>query len=303
MNNSIFTLPLNRFPIETNSFRVDLLTYGKKKETSLAFMQSIQKELNEFLDRVNFLEPYEIQIVFEDEKPKDKDPDFKPTQHKGANGYFMRTDNGFEPSSDMSPMMGTKNEIHVSIYAVGSLVHELGHAINYVGKLDINDVNHNLSEFSDFDHIYETYAKNLKELSNGTYYSDRTKKYMYSRDEAFAIGFNMYYNSCFRENKFTKREIRIMEKAMNKTISELGDEFYAYYDNNIPSVAQAYHDEKCRSDEIGIKYAGWTKENGYAYKDLATDEVIYKDEYVDILDIFAEQIQINHTEQELHYDR
>ena len=85
----------------------------------------------------------------------------------------------------------------------------------------------------------------------------------------------------------TKREIRLVEQAMNKTIMDLGDEFYAYYDKNIPDIANAYQDEKRQSDEIGIKYAGWTKENGYAYKDLETNEVIYKDEYLDILDIFS----------------
>ena len=138
---------------------------------------------------------------------------------------------------------------------------------------------------------------NLTELSKGTHYSERTKQYIYSRDEAFAIGFNLYYNSCFRETQLTKREIRLVEQAMNKTIMDLGDEFYAYYDKNIPDIANAYQDEKRQSDEIGIKYAGWTKENGYAYKDLETNEVIYKDEYLDILDILAEKIQVNQIEQ------
>ena len=263
MNNTLFSLPLNRVPIETNHFDVDLLTYGKKKETSLTFLESIKPDLNKFLDHVKFAEQFEIKIDIEDEKPKDKDPDFKPEQHKGYNGYVKREDNGHTPSVDESSLWGTKNEIHISIYSVGSLVHEFGHVINYIG----------------------------------THYSERTKQYIYSRDEAFAIGFNLYYNSCFRETQLTKREIRLVEQAMNKTIMDLGDEFYAYYDNNVPSVAQAYYDEKCQSDEIGIKYAGWTKETGYAYKDLATDEVIYKDEYLDILDILAEKIQVNQIEQ------
>ena len=297
MNNTLFSLPLNRVSIETNHFDVDLLTYGKKKETSLNFLESIKPDLNKFLDHVKFAEQFEIKIDIEDEKPKDKDPDFKPEQHKGYNGYFKREDNGHTPSVDESSLWGTKNEIHISIYSVGSLVHEFGHVINYIGKLDVNDENHNLSEFTDFDPIYNSYVNNLTELSKGTHYSERTKQYIYSRDEAFAIGFNLYYNSCFRETQLTKREIRLVEQAMNKTIMDLGDEFYAYYDKNIPDIANAYQDEKRQSDEIGIKYAGWTKENGYAYKDLATNEVIYKDEYLDILDILAEKIQVNQIEQ------
>lgn len=285
MRSNLLNIPMTDVHFENEHFSVVLMTYKKKKDITTAYFDSMSYELTEFLDRMKFMKPYDIKIVFVDDKSGDKNPDFKDDNVR-TRGFFLRHETKYEVPNTMSPMLATDNNLHVSMYSTGSIVHEFGHAVNYVGKPDSNGVYHDLSDYSDFTPIYNEYLKELDALWGP---HDYDRAYYSTRDEAWAAGFNIYYNASFKNTKLTQSNPKIRERAMENVMKKNKELFFTYYAQNVPELEAVYQKEQAVIEENGIRFAGWS-ERGYAYQNIDTDEIMYLDEYQDVVNTILRDI-------------
>ena len=284
MRSNLLNMPYTHIPIENKNFSVLLMTYKKKQDITKAYLMNLSNELDEFLERMKFLKPYDIDVVFVDDKSGDKNPNFKNDDVR-TRGFISRKKKKPKISTESS-MLSTKNDIYISMYSTGSIVHEFGHAINYVGKPDTNGVYHDLSDYEDFTPIYEAY---LQELDSLWTLFDNDRDYYSLRDEAWAAGFNIYYNTSFNNTKLTQVNYKIRERAMENVMKKNQDLFFNYYAQNVPELEKAYQHEQTIIKQNGVRFAGWS-EKGYAYQNINTDEIMYLNQYQDVVNTILRNI-------------
>lgn len=301
LNNNYFTRPTEVVDIETEHFKVQLLTYKRKKEKALSYLDEINLDLMDFLENMKFMRQYDILITLEDEKPLFA-PKYEKQNTKGFHGYMRHSESDLEPNPYLSSMYLTDNEIRVSMYSTGSLVHEFGHAINYVGKPDENQEYHWLSEYPEFDVIRKPFVEKLmakieEDSKKGYSYNQEAIDYTTNPDEVFAVGFNIYYNRTFGKTRLTTRQSRIVEKVMYEVSEDLGNNFYGYFESQIPEIARAYQQQQDEIRKTGMRFIGWDNRKGYAYKNMTTEHVTYKDKYEDLVTVALEASGLNLDEE------
>ena len=67
------------------------------------------------------------------------------------------------------------------------------------------------------------------------------------------------------------------------------DLFFNYYAQNVPELEKAYQHEQTIIKQNGVRFAGWS-EKGYAYQNINTYEIMYLNQYQDVVNTILRNI-------------